>query len=259
MPPRKRSSSTSTEVGTASTAVGDGSDLPTTPAPETAPTAAAPTAEQAAQQGAPTPDGRHEGGQAPHHPATEDPTATLAARRRAAKSGTIAPGDTLTPGAAPASVDGATPSAVMVSQTLVAAHYGAGGPARPGIGGPGGVWMGKPLVLPTAPRGADGVRPEALKDDGYVIADCDASEVVIAPNASTPTSRLLWRKGMPVRADLYRNVLAAHAEAAAKGEATTAVAAALPPGITDPPIESLTPAAQAAVGADPGTIPHPLA
>jgi len=157
----------------------------------------------------------------------ESSAAAIAARRR---RGRVAATAEAPPGSEPAPVDGQTPVTVIASRTLVASiSVGEGGLARP----VGGVWLGEPLVLPTAPSRYQGVLPHNPR---YVIAECDAEETMIPPGCRTATARVLWTRGQLVRRDLYEAVLAAHA---AKPDPTAAEPAALPPGITDPPPDAL--------------------
>lgn len=187
MPPRKRSTSTSTQVSESSTEV-EGS----APLDESVPSATDPADETAA---------------------------AIAARRRAA----IAPADQAPPaGPAPAAVGGRPPISVVASRTLVSQIAGHG-PMRPA----GGVWADRPLVIEVAPIGFNGVTPT---DPEYVVAQCDAEESVVPPGCRTPTSRVLWQRGMQVRRDLYDAVLAEHERKAAQGRATAADPARLPEG-----------------------------
>lgn len=48
-----------------------------------------------------------------------------------------------------------------------------------------------------------GYVPKALLDDLYVVADCDVTESVVPPRATTAVSKLLWTKGCLVRKDIY--------------------------------------------------------
>lgn len=48
-----------------------------------------------------------------------------------------------------------------------------------------------------------GYVPKAVLDDIYVVADCDVTESVVPPRATTAVSKLLWTKGSLVRKDIY--------------------------------------------------------
>lgn len=168
----------------------------------------------------------------------ESGTAALARNRRKTKAAPTSPVEIARPGEAPAAVAGQTPVAVIASRTLVSS-FNEGGLGRP----VGGVWVGKPLIVETAPIGIAGVAPGS---NDYVVAVCDASEQVVPPGCVTPTSRLLWKAGMHVRRDLHDAVMAAHAQRAAEGTAGVAQDAALPEGVDGVPVDVLTPEAAAA-------------
>lgn len=168
-----------------------------------------------------------------------DTAASVAARRRKAKSPTTGPAQ---PGAVPAATPGSG-GVVLASRTLVSAH-GAGGPARP----VGGVWTGRPLVLETVPGAPSAVAGVIVDDPAYVVATCDAHESYVPPGCYTAVSKILWSAGNRVRKDLYDAVLAEHAARVAAGTATDPHPVALPPGIEAPPADTITAPAPPAPG-----------
>lgn len=180
-------------------------------------------------------------------------TAALAARRRSGrKSGNrsmpaaAAQAEPGTAAPAPAADAPATPVTVIVDRTVV---QGVEGTNRGPIVPVGGVWLGPPLVSEIAPAGAGGqVVPGGVD---YVIADCNADEVLVPPGCITPVAKKLWTVGQRVRRDLYDAVMAAQ-----PGDTPVVVTppggpvadpAAAPDPVADAPVTGPAPAA-------PGTV-----
>jgi hypothetical protein len=180
---------------------------------------------------------------------TERAAAAVAARRRARKSGDVAP-PMPTPEALDAPVDpGAAPvtagrgGSVLVASSLTAEFAAQVSTGVTGARIPTGDLYGtgsQPLVQPMST--IYGTMPHA---DNYVIAEFDAEESMVPPGCRTSVSRLLWQRGWRVRKDFYEAV--SQRRSAADQEAARLSPAKLPAGVTEPPAAMVvTPAAEIA-------------
>lgn len=185
----------------------------------------------------------------PSAPDAQTPTddaaaiAAVAAKRRGRKSAPQRAG-IAEPGAAPMAVQGVVPNHVVASRTLVSAHLGASGPPNM----TGGIFAPeRPLILEARPTGVLALPQDDA--DGYVVADCDASESYVPAGCYTPISRILWFKGYRIRADLYKAVMDEHAARTATGDALAAPPAELPLGRDQLPPEVIAANAEPEPGA----------
>jgi hypothetical protein len=80
-----------------------------------------------------------------------------------------------------------------------------------------------PLARPREVAEATGWSMDRADSDDFVVAECDAHEIIYPQGCITPTSRMRWAKGQHVPVEIYRAWQAevAAREAAASAEAET--------------------------------------